>query len=117
MKLIHIVLGIGIIAASLATLVAAFLPNVQDELFDNLSSTTVGLLIIQVVVGFFMFTSQETELNFFHLALPIASGAALLGARAAHGDRRKQLVALSAFVVFAGAIFAYVSGLAAARSN
>jgi hypothetical protein len=117
MNTIHIILGWGIGLAALATVVTAFLPNVNDELFDNLAATTVGLLIIQVVVGFFMFTAQDTKLNFFHLALPVAAGAALLGARSTKGAQRKTLVAVAAGFVVAAAIFSYLTGLASVSAR
>lgn len=116
MNIVHIAIGWGVILTSLGTLVVAFLPNAKDEMFDNLSALAVGLLIIQVVVGFFMFTAGDSDLNFFHLALPVAAGAALIGARAMKGDRRKQLVAAAAFLVLASAVFAYISGLQAASN-
>jgi fucose 4-O-acetylase-like acetyltransferase len=113
MNIVHIVIGWGIALSAIATLVVAFLPNAKDETFDNLSGITVGLLIIQVVVGFFMFTAADSTLNFFHMALPVAGGAALMGARAMKGDRRKQLVALAAVFVLAAGVFAYITGLQA----
>ena len=113
MNIVHIVIGWGIALSALGTLVVAFLPAAKDETFDNLSAITVGLLIIQVVVGFFMFTAGDSDLNFFHMALPIAAGAALMGARAMKGDSRKQLVALAAVFVLAAGVFAYVTGLSA----
>jgi heme A synthase len=115
MRFIHIALGIAILVTSLATLVVAFLPKVKDETFDALSSTVAGLLIVQIVVGFFLFTSQTNEnFNaFLHILPPVIALAAILGARATQGDRRRTLVALAGFLVLVAAAVSYLSGLVA----
>lgn len=115
MTFIHVAIGIAVVATSLATLAAALLG--KDELFDNVAATTAGLLIIQTVVGFFLFTSQTNEgFNaFLHILPPVVSLAALLGARAAQGDRRKLLMSVAAFLVLIAGISSYLTGFAAKK--
>ena len=116
MKLIHLALGIGILIAALATVVVAFMPaRFTDEQFDGVSGTVAGLLIVQVVVGFFLFTSQTNE-NFnalLHIVPPVVSLVAVFGARAKQGDRRKLLVALAGVLVLVAGATSYLTGLAA----
>jgi len=116
MKIIHIALGIGIILAALATVIVAFMPaKFSDEQFEGVSGTVAGLLIVQVVVGFFLFTSQVNE-NFnalIHILPPVISLAAVFGARATQGDRRRLLVSLAGALVLVAGVTSYLTGLAA----
>lgn len=116
MKIIHLALGIGIMLAALATVAVTFMPaRFTDEQFDGVSGTVAGLLIVQTVVGFFLFTSQTNE-NFnalVHIVPPVASLVAVFGARAAQGDKRKLLVALAGVLVLIAGAVSYLTGLAA----
>jgi len=114
MNTIHIFIGIATVLLSLATVIAAFVPKVKEETFDQLIISTAGLLIVQIAVGFFMFTNGDSDLNIFHIILPVASLAAILGARSVHGDRKKMLVVVAALFVMASAVYSYISGVQAA---
>lgn len=106
---IHTIVGIATVVLALATVVAAFLPAVKPETLDQLVISTAGVLIVQVAVGFFLFTNN-TSVNFAHIALPVASLVAILVARASHGDRQKTFISISAVFVLAAAVFSFLTG-------
>ena len=116
MNLIHLALGIGILLSALAPVVVAFMPaKFTDEQFEGVSGTVAGLLIVQIVVGFFLFTSGSNEAfnALLHIVPPVLSLAAVFGARAAQGDKRKILVAAAGVLVLVAGVVSYLTGLAA----
>lgn len=114
---IHIAIGIATVLLSLATVVAAFVPSINEETFDQLIIGTAGMLIVQIAVGFFLFTNGDSDLSIFHIVLPVASLAAILGARAVHGDRKKMLVVIASLFVLASAVYSYITGLQAVSNK
>ena len=80
----HVVLGFAVLAASIATFIAAVVSIPTSRAVKALSGVLVLLLVLQVPLGFAMLESDSALLSLVHVANAIAIvGAAFAGFLAA----------------------------------
>lgn len=106
---LHVLVGITVIGVSGVAAVWGLGFRGSGERFLALAGWALALMLMQLVLGFFIFTNTQIP-GALHLLLPLLAVAALAGARAVKGGLQSVLVGAASLFATAVGIYAYVTG-------